>query len=44
VGSFSAPTSLAVELAERGRCTLIGRIRRQTFLVYAGAGRIGIQK
>ena len=40
VGSLSAPTSLAVELAERGRCTLLGRVRRQSFLVYAGTERL----
>ncbi|MGB9724701.1 MAG: formate dehydrogenase accessory sulfurtransferase FdhD [Chloroflexia bacterium] len=44
VGSLSAPTSLAVALAERGRCTLIGRLRRETFLIYAGAGRIQVQE
>ncbi len=40
VGSLSAPTSLAIDLAERGRCTLLGRLRRQSFLVYAAAGRL----
>ena len=40
VGSLSSPTSLAVELAERGGCTLAGRLRRQKCLVYAHPGRI----
>jgi FdhD protein len=40
VGSLSAPTSLAIELAVRGCCTLLGRLRRQSFLVYAAAERI----
>ncbi|MBN1485120.1 MAG: formate dehydrogenase accessory sulfurtransferase FdhD [Chloroflexia bacterium] len=40
VASFSAPTSLAVELAEETGCTLIGRLRRRRFLVYTHPGRV----
>lgn len=40
VGSFSSVTSLAVELAEQGGCTLIGRLRGERFLVYAWSERI----
>ncbi len=40
VGSFSAATSLAIELAERGACTLLGRLRRQSFLIYTHPWRI----
>ncbi len=41
VGSLSVATSLAVRLAEEGRCTLLGRLRARGFLVYAHPGRIG---
>jgi FdhD protein len=40
VGTFSAPTSLAVELAEAGHCTLLGRLRRQRFTIYTHPQRI----
>jgi FdhD protein len=41
VGSISVATSLAIQLAEQGRCTLLGRLRRQRFLVYTCPQRIG---
>jgi FdhD protein len=40
-GSLSAPTSLALELAQQGRCTLVGRLRRERFVVYTCPERIG---
>ena len=40
VGTLSAPTSLAIELAAQGRCTVIGRLRRKRFIVYAWPERI----
>jgi FdhD protein len=40
VVSFSAPTSLAVALAEQGGCTLIGRLRQSRFLIYSHPHRI----
>lgn len=40
VGSLSVPTSLAVQLAEQGGCTLIGRLRRDGLIVYGHAERI----
>jgi FdhD protein len=40
VGTLSAPTSLAIELATQGRCTVIGRLRRELFIVYTWPERI----
>lgn len=40
VGTLSAPTSLAIGLAAQGRCTLIGRLRRERFVVYSCPERI----
>jgi FdhD protein len=41
VGSFSVATSLAVQLAAEGHCTLLGRLRRERFLVYTHPERVG---
>lgn len=40
VAAVSAATSLAVELAERCGCTLIGRVRRESMLVYTHPERV----
>ena len=40
VAGMSAPSTLAVDLAERVNMTLIGFLREAGFNVYAGAGRI----
>lgn len=41
VGSFSVATSLAVQLAAEGHCTLLGRLHRERFLVYTHPERLG---
>ena len=40
VAAISTATSLAVELAERTGCTLVGRLRDRDMLVYTNPGRI----
>jgi FdhD protein len=40
MAAISAPSSLAVDLAERVGLTLIGFLRGQSMVVYAGAGRM----
>ena len=40
VGTLSAPTSLAIELATQGHCTVVGRLRRERFVVYTCPERI----
>lgn len=40
VASVSAPTSLAISLAERAGVTLVGFLRAQSLTVYADTGRI----
>lgn len=40
VASVSAPTALAIDLAQRARITLVGFLRRQTLTIYLDAGRI----
>jgi FdhD protein len=43
MAAVSAPSSLAVELAERVGLTLIGFLRPPTMVVYAGAGRLSTE-
>lgn len=43
VGSLSVATSLAVELAREGNCTLLGRLARERFLLYTHPERIALQ-
>lgn len=40
IGSFSSATSLAVQLAAAGRCTLLGRLRGERCVLYAWPERI----
>jgi FdhD protein len=40
VASVSAPTALAVDVAQRIGITLVGFLRRETMTIYAGEGRI----
>lgn len=40
VAAVSAATSLAVDLAERNGCTLIGRIREESIIIYTHPDRI----
>jgi FdhD protein len=40
VASRSSPTSLAVQLAERLNCTLLGYLRRGQFRIYTHPWRI----
>jgi FdhD protein len=41
VAAVSAPTSLAVDLADEARITLIGFLRGETYNIYTHPGRIG---
>jgi FdhD protein len=40
VASVSAPTALAVDVAQRIGITLVGFLRRETMTIYTGEGRI----
>lgn len=40
LATISAPTSLAVELAQKAQMTLLGFVREEKAVVYAGAERI----
>lgn len=43
VAGIGAPSSLAIECAERGRMTLVGFLRADRLNVYAGAERLGVE-
>jgi FdhD protein len=42
IAAVSAPTSLAVELANEARMTLVGFLRGEDYNVYAGSERLGL--
>ena len=42
IAAVSAPTSLAVELAQEARMTLVGFLRGEDYNVYAGPERLGL--
>jgi FdhD protein len=44
VASVSAPTALAIELAQRAGVTLVGFVRRESLTVYVDGGRISDMK
>ena len=40
VASVSAPTHLAISLAERGGISLVGFLRRETLTIYCDGGHL----
>jgi len=42
IAAVSAPTSLAIELAQEARMTLVGFLRGEDYNVYAGPERLGL--